>query len=158
MSAGLFSGLLALNVVAAGLFAAVNFGLLRKLSAHRIVPFACGVQCLATGILLAHVTLMTPSLEVVVALIMCSMGVAGMVGGNAGACFLAHFPDIRATASGVAGSVQFLVGGIAGTVLGIVHTGTLAATASIVTLCALVALLSLRFARPPAEAVSAPHE
>ena len=68
MSAGLFSGLLALNVVAAGLFAAFNFGLLRKLSAYRIVPFACGVQCLATGILLAHVTLMTPSLAVVVAL------------------------------------------------------------------------------------------
>ena len=155
---GPFSGLLALNVVAAGFFTAVNFRLLGKLSAHRIVPFACAIQCLATGTLLAHVTLMTPSLPVVVALLMCSMGVGGMIVGNAGVCFLAHFPDIRATASGVAGSVQFLVGGLAGTVLGVIHTGTLAATASIVTLSACVALLSLRFAGPPAKAESVPHE
>ncbi len=146
-----FSGVLALNVSAVALFTALNFGLLRRHAAHRIVPVACAAQCVTTGLLLAHVTLMTPSLPVVIVLVMASMGVAGLIIGNAGACFLAYFPGIRGTASGVAGSTQFVVGGALGTGLGIVHSGTLATTGLVVTGSSLAAALALVFAKPVAD-------
>ena len=143
-----FSGLLAANVVALVIGTVVNFRLLRKHEAHLVTQRACIVQCLATCALLAHVTLMTPMLPIVVALLMVSSGVLGMITGNAAACYLEYFPGIRATASGVAGSLQFLLGGAAGTALSIFHSGTLATAAIASTLCAFLAILTLARARP----------
>lgn len=143
-----FSGFLAANVVAVVLGMVVNFRLLRRHEAHLVTRRACVVQCLATCALLAHVSLMTPALPIVVALLMASSGVLGMITGNAGACFLEYFPGIRATASGVAGSLQFLLGGAAGTALSVFHTGTLATAAIASTLCAFLAILTLARARP----------
>ena len=151
LSAGVFSGLLALNVAAIVLCTILNVRLLKRHPAHRIVRIACGTQCLAACTLLGHVALTTPSLPVVIALITASMGLAGLIIGNAGACFLAYFPNLRATASGVAGSIQFVAGGVLGTALSIFHTGTLATTAIGVTLCACAATATLTSARPPAE-------
>lgn len=143
-----FSGFLAANVVALVLGTVINFRLLRKHDAHLVTRRACVLQFLATGTLLAHVTLMTPSLPIVVALLMASSGVLGMITGNAAACYLEYFPGIRATASGVAGSLQFLLGGAAGTALSVFHTGTLATVAIASTLCAFLAILALAGARP----------
>ena len=143
-----FSAFLAANVVALVLGTVVNFRLLRKHDAHRVTRKACVVQCLATCALLAHVTLMTPALPIVAALLMVSSGVLGMITGNAAACYLEYFPGIRATASGVAGSLQFLLGGAAGTALSVFHTGTLATAAIASTLCAFLAILTLARARP----------
>lgn len=143
-----FSGLLAANVVALVLGTVINFRLLRKHEAHRVTRKACVVQCVAAGALLAHVTLMTPMLPIVVVLLMVSSGVLGMITGNAAACYLEYFPGFRATASGVAGSLQFLLGGAAGTALSIFHTGTLATAAIAATLCAFLAVLALSRARP----------
>ncbi|MDE2781924.1 MAG: multidrug effflux MFS transporter [Gemmatimonadota bacterium] len=145
-----FSGFLAANVVALVLGTVINFRLLRKHEAHLVTRKACVVQCLATCALLAHVTLMTPTLPLVVALLMVSSGVLGMITGNAAACYLEYFPGIRATASGVAGSLQFLLGGAAGTALSLFHTGTLATAAIASTLCAFLAILALAGARPAA--------
>ncbi|MXV95276.1 MAG: multidrug effflux MFS transporter [Gemmatimonadetes bacterium] len=145
-----FSGFLAANVVALVLGVAINFRLLRKHEAHLVTRKACVVQCLATCALLAHVTLMTPTLPIVVALLMVSSGVLGMITGNSAACYLEYFPGIRATASGVAGSLQFLLGGAAGTALSVLHTGTLATAAIASTLCAFLSILALAGARPAA--------
>ena len=155
LGAGAFSGLLALNVAAMAVCTIVNFRLLKKHTAHRIARVACGAQCLVACALLAHVTLMTPSFPIVVALLTASMGVPGLIIGNVGACFLGHFPEFRATASGAAGSVQFLVGGALGTALGILHTGTLATVTVVLAFCACTAAAALTRATPPAE-VAAP--
>ncbi len=148
LSPGLFSGFLAANVVALILGTVLNFRLLRKHEPHLVAMKACAVQCLATSALLAHVTLMTPALPIVVALLMTSSCVLAMITGNAAACFLEYFPAIRATASGVAGSLQFLLGGVAGTMLSLFHTGTLATAAIASSLCAFLAILALARARP----------
>ncbi|MYA11801.1 MAG: multidrug effflux MFS transporter [Gemmatimonadetes bacterium] len=148
LSPGHFSGFLAANVVALVLGTLLNFRLLRKHGAHRIAGGACAVQCLAAFGLLAHVTLMTPAFSVVAVLLMVSSGVLGLIVGNAAACFLKYFRGIRGTASGVAGTLQFLLGGAVGTGLSVVHTGTLATTAIASSLCASLALLSLVRARP----------
>ena len=149
LTAGVFSGLLALNVAAIAVCTILNVRLLKKHPAYRIVRIACGTQCLAACILLGHVILTAPSLPVVIALLTVSMGLAGLIIGNAGACFLAYFPHVRATASGAAGSIQFVAGGVLGTALSILHTGTLATTAIGVTFCACVAAAALTAAKPP---------
>ena len=147
----LFSGLLAANVVAFALCAIWNIRLLRRHPAHRIVSVACGVLLLLACGLLAHATLMTALLPVVVVLLLLAVGVQGLIVGNAAACFLAHFPDVRAAASGVVGSLQFLVGGALGAALSIVHTATLTTAATAVSLAALGTVLALAFAKPAAD-------
>ena len=143
-----FGWLLALSTVAVVFGAALNIRLLRKHRPDRIVPLACGFQCVTALLLLAHVALMTPSLPVVAALLTVSTGSLGLIGGNAGACLLAYFPRHRATASGIVGSTPRLVGGLVGTGLSVVHFGTPVATAAGIAGCVLVAGLAIRFARP----------
>ena len=144
---GRFSLLLVLNTAGFALCNQLNMRLLEYRPPERIVPWACAGQCAATALLLAHVTLMTPALWVVVALILAAVGLVGFMMANATALFLAHFPDMRGTAAGVAGSLPFLVGGAVGTVLSFVHDGTLRTTALGMTLCALLAALANSFAR-----------
>lgn len=149
-----FSGLLALNVIAFALVTIFNARLLKRYPAGRIAAAGCCIQFLAASAFLAHTTLTTPSLEVIIPIFMVLSGSQGMILGNAGACFLSHFADSRATASGVAGSLSFLVGGALGAGLGIFHTGTLATAGTLVALCALLALLPIPFARPAEEPAS----
>ena len=147
-----FSGLLALNIAAFAVCPIINAPLLNRIPASRIVAAACCIELFGAGAFLAHATLTTPSLPVVIMLIMVCTGVQGMILGNAGARFLSHFPGSRATAADVAGSFQFLVAGIMGTGLGILHTGTLATPGAAAALCALLALLAVPLARPTKEA------
>ena len=125
----------------------LNRHLLKTIEAARIIPVACGVQLAASTLFWIHVTTMEPSLYFVVPLLMISVGVLGLAVGNSIACFLAHFPKIRGTASGVSGSFQFALGGALGTFIGIVHDGTLATTGAGMCLSALVANVALMFAR-----------
>lgn len=148
---GAFSGLLAMNVIAFAIWAIWNVRLLKRHPAHRIAPVGCGVLLLLACALLAHVTLMTPSLLVVGALLLLSMGVQGLIVGNVAACFLAHSPDVRGGASGIVGSLQFLVGGALSRALSIVHTATLTTAATALTLGTLGALVALAFAKPAAD-------
>ena len=151
-----FSLLLVLNTVGFALCTQLNLRVLERRPAERIVPWACGGQCAATVLLLAHVTLMTPSLWVVIALLLVAVGLVGFMMANATALFLAHFPDIRGTASGVAGSLPFLVGGAVGTALSFAHDGTLRTTALGMTVCAMLAALANAFAAPPPHAAGQP--
>ena len=68
---------------------------------------------------------MKPLRRAVSTLLLVSASVQAMIVGNVAACFLSHFSDSRPTASGVARSIQFLIGGAMGTVLEILHTRTL---------------------------------
>lgn len=152
----LFSGLLAANVVAFALCAIWNIRLLKRHPAHRILPVACGVLLVPACALLAHATLMTASLPVVAALLLLCVGVQGLIVGNAAACFLAHFPNVRGAASGIVGSLQFLAGGALGAGLSMVHTATLTTAGAAVTLTAAGAVVALAFAKPAADADQGP--
>ena len=143
-----FGLLLALSTVSYMGGAILNVRLIARHRAERLVPVGCGVLLLAALLLLAHVVLMTPSLPVVVALAMMIAGSLGILGGNAAACFLAHFPQQRATASGIVGSLPNVVGGAVGAGLDVIHDGTLLTTALGIGACALVATVAFAFARP----------
>ena len=125
----------------------INRVLLKTISAERIIPWACGLQLAAAALFWAHVTTMEPSLAVVVPTLMVAVGTLGLTVGNSIACFLAHFPENRGKASGVSGSLQFALGGVLGTVIGVIHDGTLATTGAGMTLSAVTAIVALSFAR-----------
>ena len=143
-----FGLLLALSTVALVIGTMLNVRLLRRHRADRIVPFACGFQCLAALLLIAHVALMTPSLPVVAALLTGATGALGLIGGNGGACLLAYFPHHRATASGIVGSMPRLVGGVIGTGMSMIHFGSPLVTAATIAGCTVVGVAAAMFARP----------
>ena len=147
VSPRVFTVLFGANIASIWACNRLNRQLLKTIEAARIIPVACGVQLAAATLFWIHVTTMEPSLYVVGPLLMVSVGVLGLAVGNSIACFLAHFPKIRGTASGVSGSFQFALGGVLGTVIGIVHDGTLATTGAGMCLSALVANVALSFAR-----------
>ena len=148
ISTGLFGLLLALSTVAFACGAVLNVRLLTRFSADRLAPIACTGQFVASFLLLAHVTLMTPSISIVIALVMAVSGSLGLIAGNAGACFLAHFPGLRATASGVMGSLPNMVGGAVGAGLSWIHDGTPVTMALGIAGCSLIGVLVIAFARP----------
>lgn len=125
--------------------------MLKRHSADRIARVACSTHCLAACVLLGNVTLMTPSYPVVVEFLAASKGLPALITGNASARFLRHSPDLRATASGPAGSTQFLIGGALGMAMATLHAGTLATTAAAVTFYPRMAAAALFPAEPAAE-------
>lgn len=143
-----FGLLLALSTVAFAFGAVLNVRLLVRHRADRLVPVACASQCLVAFLLLAHVTFMTPSLLLVIVLVMAVSGSLGFIAGNAGACFLAHFPGHRAIASGIMGALPTVVGGAVGVGLTGIHDGTPVTTAAGIAGCAVVGMLAIAFARP----------
>jgi len=151
VSPRVFTVLFGANIASIWACNRLNRQLLKTIEASRIIPAACAVQLASSTLFWVHVTTMEPSLYFVVPLLMISIGTLGLLVGNCVACFLAHFPKIRGTASGVSGSLQFALGGVLGTVIGIVHDGTLATTGAGMCLSALVANVALTFARTAPE-------
>lgn len=147
----LFGLLTGLNVIALLVGNRLNRLLLRRIPAHRIIPFGCAFQVLATLLLWLHLRWMTPSLTVVVVLGMCFAGALGTIIGNATASFLAWFPESRGAAAGISGSLPWLLGGFAGGALGVVHDGSLATPAAAALTVACLGLLALIPARPASE-------
>ena len=150
---GLFS---ALNVIALILGNRLNRRLLKTIPVHRVIPFGSGFQVLAALALWLHVSVMSPSLVIVVPLVMSVAGALGLIVGNATASCLAWFPEGRGAAAGVIGSLPALLGGLFGAALGVMHDGALGTTAGVMLLSALLGLLALIPARPaPPDAVAA---
>ena len=143
-----FGLVLALSTVSYMGGAILNIRLIVKHRAERLAPIGCGIQLLAALLLLGHVAFMTPSLPVVIVLAMVVAGTLGLIAGNGAACFLAHFPDQRATASGIVGSLPNVVGGMIGAGLDVVHDGTPVSTGIGIAACALLAALAFAWARP----------
>ena len=148
ISPRLFGILSGLNVIALLIGNRLNRLLLRRIPAHRIIPFGSSCQVLATLLLWLHLAWMPPSLAVMIPLVMCFAGALGVIAGNANANFLAWFPENRGAASGVSGCLPWLVGGFAGGVLGVVHDGTPATTGVAVLLVSSCGLFALIPARP----------
>ncbi len=146
VSPRVFTVLFSANIAAIWACNRLNRHLLKTIEAPRIIPVACAVQLAAATLFWIHVTTMEPTLYVVAPLLMVVVGVLGLTVGNSIACFLAHFPKIRGTASGVSGSFQFALGGVLGTFIGVIHDGTLATTGAGMCLSSLVANAALWFA------------
>ncbi len=151
VSAALFPVVFGANIATMIAFNRLNRVLLKTREPQRIAFFGCIVQVSMCLLFLASALWMEPSLAVVMPPIMFGVGCVTLVIGNCMACFLSHFPENRGVASGVAGSIQFALGGTLGSTVGIVHDGTLVTTSAGMLLSACTALAFLvGLARRPA--------
>ncbi len=139
VSPSLFPLVFGANIAAMIGFNRLNRFLLKSYAPHQIVPWGCAIQVSMCAIFLATSLFLEPSLVIVVPLIMFGVGCVTIIIGNCMACFLAYFPNNRGTASGVAGSLQFFLGGLLGSLSAMVHDGTLVTTSAGMLLSACIA-------------------
>lgn len=152
LSASMFPVVFGANIVAMIAFNRLNRLLLKSYEPHRIAPWGCAIQVSMCALFLAAALSMEPALAVVMPLLMLAVGCITIIVGNCMACFLEHFPENRGVASGVAGSIQFALGGALGAVVGFVHDGTLVTTSAGMLLSACVSAAFLLGAARPADA------
>lgn len=102
------------NIIVMALSNRLNIRLLARYSPQQLLRLGLGIQ-LGAGILIVLLVLTgMDSLWSMVLLVMCFVGVNGLVSPNAVSSMLDHFPGMSATANAVLGSLQFTAGGLAG--------------------------------------------
>ncbi|WP_139835544.1 multidrug effflux MFS transporter [Thalassospira sp. MCCC 1A01428] len=99
----------------------INNPLLKRMECHQILAIGVSVQLAAAVALFVTCNFFTPSLYVVVPLIMVAVGAIGLTAPNATASFMQYFPHIGGTATALMGTMQFSCGALAGVFLGWLH-------------------------------------
>ncbi|MDX5337193.1 MAG: hypothetical protein LPK13_14020, partial [Marinobacter sp.] len=114
------------NVATMILFNRLNVLLLRRYPARQLMGLALAIQLVAAGALLVAVLVSgRPSLWLTVPLLMIAGGTVAMVIPNAIACFTHYFPHDSGAATGINGSLQFLIAGVVGMLLTTLHDHSL---------------------------------
>lgn len=106
-----FSILFACNIISMMFFNRFNNYLLDRFLSAKIIVWFLAIQLLFTGLLLIA-TPFTPSLYVVVPLVMISCGIIGGILGNVQTCFMHFFPEHSGIASSLIGSGKFFISAI----------------------------------------------
>ncbi|MCH2557522.1 MAG: multidrug effflux MFS transporter [Alcanivorax sp.] len=122
----------------------VNVLLLRHYESVTILGVAVLIQCLSAAALLTLTLAGELALWNTVPLIMLVAGMAALAIPNALASFLAYFDRDSGAATGLNGCLQFLLAGLIGTGLGMIHDGTPLPMTALMAASALAALLSFR--------------
>ncbi|WP_101675653.1 multidrug effflux MFS transporter [Alloalcanivorax mobilis] len=133
------------NVVGMLTLNRVNAVLLRYYESPAILGVALMIQTLAALALLTIALLGELSLWNVVPLIMTVASMAALAIPNAMASFLAYFDNDSGAATGLNGCLQFLMAGLIGSGLGLIHDGTPLPMTVLMALCACLALASYWF-------------
>lgn len=121
-----FPLLFGINVLAMILFNRLNVLLLRRVASIRLMEAGLTIQLVtAAALLLAIVLLGQPPLWLVVPLIMLAAGTVAMIIPNAIACFTHYFPHDSGAATGINGSLQFLLAGLTGMLMTTLHNHSL---------------------------------
>jgi DHA1 family bicyclomycin/chloramphenicol resistance-like MFS transporter len=119
-----YGWLFAMNVLGIMIVASVNGRIVTRLGVDRLLDLGLAVAAIAgTALALAAATGIAGFAGILVPLWFFVSSI-GMIGANAMAGALAIFPDRIGQASALAGTIQFLVGGLGGTAVGALHDGT----------------------------------
>lgn len=128
---------------------------LRWLEPEILCRIGVAVMLLTTLALATYVGLGNPRLAEVVALIMATIGMMGLIYPQGITSYLAFFAEQAGAASALVGILQFMLGAVCGALVNLMHDGSLqpmaygmAITAGI-SFCALFALSGLSGRRPP---------
>ncbi|WP_223302683.1 Bcr/CflA family multidrug efflux MFS transporter [Halotalea alkalilenta] len=92
----------------------VNIRLLSRHSPRRLLKIGLGIQLCAGIALAVTVALGLDSVPVIAVLVMCFVGMSGLINPNAVSSMLDYFPQMSATANAVLGCVQFTAGALSG--------------------------------------------
>lgn len=144
VSTGNFPILFGANVIVMMFFNRLNAKLLDRYSSRRLLKLGISVQLVSVSLLLLLYVTGNLSLWSNVLLIMFSIGPIGIIGPNNMASYLHCFSKNSATANAVMGTSQFALGAVIGTLVSLLHTGSLLPLFSIMFVCTLVASLVLR--------------
>lgn len=130
------------NVVAMMFFNRVNVRLLHKHRPQKILSIGQTGQLVIATLLLAYISLSnTPSLYIVMPLVIVFIGIMGLIVANATSSTVEYFPTNSATATALLGASGFATGALSGTLVGIMGDGTPWPMALVMFLCALAAPL-----------------
>lgn len=113
----------ACNIITMALFNRITAFKLKTTTPQRILLFGLVLQVIANTSLLTFAQFGTPSLFVLVPLIMISVGSQGFVSANTTACYMDYFKENSGTANAVAGTFSFLVASVVGIMTTRLHDG-----------------------------------
>lgn len=113
------------NVVAMIFFNRLNVRLLKQHQPQRILSIGQAGQLVAASLLLVYVSFsQSPSLYVVMPLIIIFIGIMGLIVANATSSTVEFFPTNSATATALLGASGFATGALSGAIVGILGDGT----------------------------------
>jgi DHA1 family bicyclomycin/chloramphenicol resistance-like MFS transporter len=138
---GFFFGANAGGITAAS---QLNRWLLRRWAADRIVRTAYAVNLGAALLLLLAVVTGAGGFPALVGLLFVCVASLGVIFPNLAALVMAPFGSVAGSASALMGTLQFAVGGAAGTLVGLLHNGTALPMVAVVTACSLTGWTILR--------------
>ncbi len=124
MSTVLFPVVFGLNVVTLAGFHWLNLRLLKRYPPRAIMPFGFALLMTTTVVTAIYTAVADPRLGVMVPAIMLTIGVQGLIQGNATAAYMAHFRRRTGIAAAISSSLQFSMGAVAGISLNVFHDGT----------------------------------
>lgn len=133
------------NVVAMMAFNRLNIRLLHRHPAQRLLSIGQAGQVITAVLLFAYISLSTsPSLYVVMPLIIVFIGIMGLIVSNATSSTVEFFPTNSATATAVLGAAGFTTGALTGSLVGLLGDGSAWPMALVMLLCAVTGPLLRR--------------
>lgn len=138
--------LFGLNIIVMGIFNRITARKLKTNQPIRILPFGILIQLVSNVLLFVSALLFNPQIEVVVALVMLSVGSQGFIVANVIACYMEYFPKGSGTANAVMGTSQFIIAAIMGWFTTLLHDGSLQPMATMMlisTIAGIILLLGL---------------
>ena len=132
----------------------INAWLVRRYGPARMLTGALVVYFLAALVLLINAITGTGGLAGIVVPLFVLFLTVGAAPANALALAQEHYPHMAGSATALFGSIQFGVGALAGTMVGLLHDGTAVPMAGIIVFAAAVSL-AVNFSLTPAQARSA---
>lgn len=145
ISETIYPFLFGVNVVAMMVFNRLNIRLLNRYAAQGLLTVGQIGQLITAVLLFAYISLSSsPSLYVVVPLIIVFIGIMGLIVSNATSSTVEFFPTNSATATAVLGAAGFTTGALTGSLVGLLGDGSPWPMAFIMLLCAITGPLLRR--------------
>ena len=125
ISETLYPFLFGANVIAMMVFNRLNVRLLHSHSPHRLLSIGQAGQFITALTLFAYISLSnSPSLFVVMPLVIIFVGIMGLIVSNATSSTVEFFPTNSATATALLGAAGFSSGAVSGSLVGLLGDGT----------------------------------
>ncbi|MBP6506100.1 MAG: multidrug effflux MFS transporter [Opitutaceae bacterium] len=142
---GLFFGANAGGLIAAS---QLNRWLLRRWSTRRVLDVAYALHTIAAVLLLVQVLSGWGGFAALVGVLFICIASAGVIFPNIPALAMTPFGAVAGSASAFMGTLQYGLGGVAGTLVGLLHDGTARPLAFVVAGCSLAGWMMLRWMAP----------
>lgn len=145
-----YAYIFALNIFSVIIFTSLNKRALKKYTAYQLLAVFVGIALLA-GTYLAVLSLLNiHSLPALIIGLMLFVGVSGSIGANSIANLLKLFPQQAGTASGIAVSSQFALGGLVSYIVSLVfHQDDPSSMGYAILMCAVISAASFIFLTKP---------